>query len=113
MHWDSSRGQTKIIWQMNENRWDGRGDQLRKVRRVPRSEVVNRSCGRAANQEGVGRPHDSRRDGGLSFLRRYFASRMDWESWSIDQVISSDLMMEGGARRRWSPEVPLTLPCMG
>ena len=62
---------------------------------------------------GAGRPHDSRRDGGLSFLRRYFASRMDWESWSIDQVISSDLMMEGGARRRWSPEVPLTLPCMG
>ena len=62
---------------------------------------------------GAGRPHDSRRDGGLPFLRRYFASRMDWESWSIDQVISSDLMMEGGARRRWSPEVPLTLPCIG
>ena len=80
----------------------------------PRSEVVNRSCRRTANQDwGGGAAHDSRRDGGLSFLRRYFASRMDWESWSIDQVISSDLMMEGGARRRWSPEVPLTLPCMG
>ena len=62
---------------------------------------------------GAGCPHGSRRGGGLPFLRRYVASRMDWESWSIDQVISSDLMMEGGARRRWSPEVPLTLPCMG
>ena len=65
---------------------------------------------------GQGGGRDARRTAARAMSKgrqRYDASWMDAASVSTDHAIWSGVMTAGGARRRWSPLVPSTLPCMG